>query len=558
MTSKTKKRSLLVVGRSPAFASALQTRGGSESEVLPWPLRDSSPDSEEGAISGTDDEVVVILLPRPEHDRVEDWLRRTRGILAQVPKARVVLMSSLEVYGPDHHAVGMVDENTDRWVELKNDRAEYWDQVEAGVTGAVGDHPLLVLRLAHIIGAESEGWVNRLLRRRRVVTVAGFDPTIQLIDEASCVEAVHGAIERGLAGVYNVAPPDAVPVRKILKSVGVKRFALPWSLLWLFRKRSGGYGTASSRVGRLAYLRYPCTGSGERFAKETGIELSTIRALEQFPRRKRSGLQTTLDLSDYNDPHGMDVRFTHRAAESWLKFFEKVYWRIERKGFEHIPAKGPAILAGPHRGFMPLDAVMLVQMITKYTKRMPRFLLHPTLVKFSVISRFLRRMGGVMACKKNADTVLRSGDLLGIFPEGIRGAFKYYKDVYHFGRFGRSDYVRFAVKHDVPVIPFAVVGAAEIYPILGKLEWKWMKRHFEWPCIPITPTFPILPIPLPAKWHVEILPAVHPEDFREAAEGDEEKLIALLLAEVKGRIEKSTAEILKNRKSIYYGNVFDD
>lgn len=252
MTSKTKKRSLLVVGRSPAFASALQTRGGSESEVLPWPLRDSSPDSEEGAISGTDDEVVVILLPRPEHDRVGDWLRRTRGVLAQVPKARVVLMSRLEVYGPDHHAVGMVDENTDRWVGLKNDRAEYWGQVEAGVTGAVGDHPLLVLRLAHIIGAESEGWVNRLLRRRRVVTVAGFDPTIQLIDEASCVEAVHGAIERGLAGVYNVAPPDAVPVRKILKSVGVKRFALPWSLLWLFRKRSGGYGTASSRVGRLA------------------------------------------------------------------------------------------------------------------------------------------------------------------------------------------------------------------------------------------------------------------------------------------------------------------
>jgi 1-acyl-sn-glycerol-3-phosphate acyltransferase len=209
---------------------------------------------------------------------------------------------------------------------------------------------------------------------------------------------------------------------------------------------------------------------------------------------------------------------------------------------------------------MPLDAVMVVQMITKYSKRVPRFLLHPSLVKLGVLARFMRRMGGVIACKKNADEILKRGDLLGIYPEGIRGPFKYYKDVYKLGRFGRSDYARFALEHSVPVVPFVMVGPAEIYPIFGKLNWNWVQQGLEWPCLPVTPTFPFspLPFPLPTKWHLQILPPVDPVAAIAEAERTGREPCQVITEQVKKAIEDATAEMLAKRKSIFLGKVFPE
>jgi len=311
-------------------------------------------------------------------------------------------------------------------------------------------------------------------------------------------------------------------------------------------------------VARLAYFRYSCTGCGKRFAGETDVTLSTIRALEQFVGDGGKGAEESLDLVDYSDSHGLDAPFIRRAAEGTLKFFEKIYFRVAHRGLEHIPEQGSAILVGPHRGFMPLDAVMVVQMITKYRKRVPRFLLHPSLVKMGVLARFMRRMGGVIACRKNAGEVLQRGELLGIFPEGIRGSFKYYKDVYKLGSFGRPDYARFALEHSVPVIPFVMVGCAEIYPIFGKLNWRWVQRGLEWPCLPITPTFPFFLLPLPTKWHLQVLPPVDPVAAIAEAERTGREPYQVIAGKVKKAIEDATAEMLAKRKSLFLGNVFPE
>src|SRR4051812_18236183 len=106
-------------------------------------------------------------------------------------------------------------------------------------------------------------------------------------------------------------------------------------------------------------------------------------------------------------------------------------------------------------------------------------------------------MGGVIACKTNAERVIGNGEILGVYPEGIKGAFKMFKDAYRFDKFGRPDYVHWAFKFGVPVVPFAIVGSAEIFPILGKIQWRWLREFLEWPFFPITPTFPLLPLPLP-------------------------------------------------------------
>ena len=58
----------------------------------------------------------------------------------------------------------------------------------------------------------------------------------------------------------------------------------------------------------------------------------------------------------------------------------------------------------------------------------------------------------------------------------------------------------------VPVIPVAVVGAEEIYPMIGRAES--VGQALGMPYVPITPFFPALgllgALPLPTKWSIRI------------------------------------------------------
>ena len=145
-----------------------------------------------------------------------------------------------------------------------------------------------------------------------------------------------------------------------------------------------------------------------------------------------------------------------------------------------------------------------------------------------------------------------------LYPEGIRGAFKRYKEAYELGLFVRPDYAKFAIEHGVPIVPFVVVGHVEIFPILAKLKWKWVKKHVEWPCLPVTPTFPFLPIPLPSKWHVQFLPPIDPAPAIEEGKQSGRPAYQILVKQVREAIEKAQSEILEKRPSIFYGNVFGE
>ena len=77
-----------------------------------------------------------------------------------------------------------------------------------------------------------------------------------------------------------------------------------------------------------------------------------------------------------------------------------------------------------------------------------------------------------------------------MFPEGIKGIGKLYKERYQLQRFGRGGFIKLALKSDAPIIPTAVVGAEEIHPMLSKVTW--LAKSIGIPYIPVTPTFPFL------------------------------------------------------------------
>ena len=251
---------------------------------------------------------------------------------------------------------------------------------------------------------------------------------------------------------------------------------------------------------------------------------------------------------EYIDSYG---RWLFRAVHDY-------YWRIELDGLDHLPASGRGVLVGVHRGFMPFDGLMTLHAVARQRRRYPRFLIHPTLTKFPVLGNFMTKVGGVLACRENADWVLQRDGLVGVYPEGIHGAFSYYRDAYRLRRFARSEFVQMALRNRAPILPFVTVGSAEIFPILAKIHWAWWQRVSEWPCLPITPTFPLIPLPLPSKWHTRFLEPlpVHESYPPEAAE--DPGVVAAIGLEVQTRIQQATEQMRRRRQGLFWGSIFKE
>ena len=154
----------------------------------------------------------------------------------------------------------------------------------------------------------------------------------------------------------------------------------------------------------------------------------------------------------------------------------------------------------------------------------------------------------------NAERLLRREELVGVFPEGVKGVGKRFKDRYRLARFGRGGFIRIALRTGSPIIPCAVVGAEEIHPVVAKADW--VGRPFGLPYFPITPTWPHLgllgTVPLPTKWSIDFADPL-PMD-RYGAEGAEDTILVHKLAEdVRSTIQKMINGRVARRRSIWFG-----
>jgi 1-acyl-sn-glycerol-3-phosphate acyltransferase len=252
----------------------------------------------------------------------------------------------------------------------------------------------------------------------------------------------------------------------------------------------------------------------------------------------------------------MDRDYIESRGRGLFNFLCKYYWRIETRGLEHIPREGRAVLVGTHRGFMPWDAIMALHLIVRHTGRVPRFLCHPGLLKFRPVANFVTRLGGVLACRQNADRILAADELLGVLPEGVEGAFSLYRDAYKLGGFLRDDFVKMALRHRAPIVPFVIVGNAETLPMFARIKSRWWTRASHWPYLPIS-TFPLVPFPLPAKWHVQFLPAINVQEKYPPSLARDRSVVKAISLEVRTAMQQALDQMVARRRSIFWGSVFD-
>ena len=152
--------------------------------------------------------------------------------------------------------------------------------------------------------------------------------------------------------------------------------------------------------------------------------------------------------------------------------------------------------------------------------RIIRFLIIHTPLRMPFLGNFLTKMGGVIASTENAARLFAAENLVGIFPEGIRGAFAPYRTSYQLRDFSKSGFARIAIENQTPIIPAAVVGHSEIFPIIGRIDWSYATKELGWPYFPIAPMFPLAPIPFPSKWHIRVLPPVKLDGLRPSDAGN--------------------------------------
>jgi 1-acyl-sn-glycerol-3-phosphate acyltransferase len=253
----------------------------------------------------------------------------------------------------------------------------------------------------------------------------------------------------------------------------------------------------------------------------------------------------TADLGP--DPFGLDREFRERALPIFRFMFEQ-FWRVEVSGLEHVPA-GAALVVANHSGAVPADAFMMATALELGVGRCLRVLYDKFVDALPFIGDVYRRLGAVSASLPNAEQLLARGELVGLFPEGIAGVEKRCTERYRLRPF-KTGTARLSVRTGASIVPVAIVGAEEAYPVVARLYRAGRLVGIPW--IPVTPTFPLCGVagalPLPTKWSMHFGAPIPPP----APDGrSEDARVADLTSRVRTTIEQDLRSLLAKRTGIF-------
>ncbi|MHB8573324.1 MAG: lysophospholipid acyltransferase family protein [Candidatus Dormibacteria bacterium] len=300
-------------------------------------------------------------------------------------------------------------------------------------------------------------------------------------------------------------------------------------------------------IGRLALWLREITG---RDIIDLGAMMALgARVYQQYEMYRRRA-QGRYEVDDF----GFDPEWT----ESLIPMFEWIFenwWRVDVQGLEHVPGDGRALLVSNHAGVLPWDGAMIKVAIWKLhpQPRHARALVAAFFFGLPMLSWFLRRTGQTVGHPDDTQRLLERDELVLVFPEGVKGTGKPFRERYRLRRFGRGGFVKSAIRAQAPIIPISVVGSEEIYPMLADLGP--IARLLGFPYWPVTPTFPLLGplgfVPLPTKWSIRFHEPV-PTDRFEVQHANDAGLVLEIADQVRNTIQEGLYDGLMERKTIFW------
>jgi 1-acyl-sn-glycerol-3-phosphate acyltransferase len=351
-----------------------------------------------------------------------------------------------------------------------------------------------------------------------------YQPAVTTVGASGDVEAQIRALEARLDGlIHGAARPELPPQPPSLRALDIE---------------------APSREGDPENPE-----SAEAIAVENVAELAGSQYYVQKWGRK--GLRSR---AEEVDEFGLDRSFDARLRPV-LDFVYRRYFRIQTEGIEHVPSEGRGVIVGNHSGSIPIDGLMLrtALRIDHPANRDLRWLAEDFLFYLPFAGVFMNRAGAVRACQENAERLLARDNLIAVFPEGVQGIRKLFRDRYRLQRFGRGGYIRLCLRTRAPLIPCAIIGGEESSPLLYRFDT--LADLLRIPYLPVTPTFPALGalglVPAPTKWRIKFGEPISFDNYGPEA-ADDDLLVGRLSDRVRSTIQSMLENGLQKRRSIWF------
>lgn len=239
------------------------------------------------------------------------------------------------------------------------------------------------------------------------------------------------------------------------------------------------------------------------------------------------------------DPWGYNNEAMKYGLSLTRHIYEK-YFRVEASGVENIPAEGPVLIIANHSGQLPIDGLLIGYALAsrKEKPRIPRAMIERFFPTVPYLGNLLNEVGAVLGDPTNCAKMLANGEAVIVFPEGVRGSGKLYRDRYQLKRFGNG-FMHLAMEHKATIVPVGVVGCEETIPAIANI--KPLAKALGVPYAPVA-----LPVILPAKVHLNFGPPM----FFDDQEIPEEQ-VTDRVEQVKGEISKLIDKGLSERKRLF-------
>ncbi len=268
-------------------------------------------------------------------------------------------------------------------------------------------------------------------------------------------------------------------------------------------------------------------------------------ARRRLPATERVRLEEVriADAGHGFDPFGLNIDGVALGL-TVTRFLYERWFRVESRGIEHVPRAGGAILAANHSGTLPFDAAMIWADVARRTDppRVVRPVMDHFVGELPIVGTLFSRVGGVGGSRGNTRALLEAGELLLVFPEGTVGIGKPFRARYRLQEW-RVGHAELAIRHGVPIVPVAVVGAEEQLPELVRLPL----RLFGAPYLPI----PATPLPLPVHYHISYGEPIRVAERWEAARADDPAVASDAARVVKDAVQALLDEGVRARKGVF-------
>ncbi len=249
-----------------------------------------------------------------------------------------------------------------------------------------------------------------------------------------------------------------------------------------------------------------------------------------------------------HDPWGLNLE-THRRCLEFFLFFYKHYFRVQLHNKNLIKNENYMIIAN-HSGQIAIDAllVMMACVVELSPPRIVRSMVERFVPKIPFFGELITGAGHVLGDRKNCLYLLKRGENILVFPEGVRGIAKPTSKFYKLEDF-TSGFFKLAVQTKTNILPLAVVGAEEFYPYV--MHFPKIAKLLKLPVLPLTPTFPflgilgVLPMPSPVDIYVGKPFCVKDLELKDMSDKDVDQHVLSL----KKHIQSSIDQGLKKKRN---------